>query len=102
MEIATLVLAALACVFSLLALLRRPPQSDLSGEDLEKVRQDLLAEIRQTRQELSGRVMAGMQAGANQTEQKLESIRTTMEIYAHLDMTQNRYVPRSVDDLKEF
>ena len=44
MEIATLVLAALACVFSLLALLRRPPQSDLSGEDLEKVRQDLLAE----------------------------------------------------------
>ena len=80
MEIATLVLAALACVFSLLALLRRPPQSDLSGEDLEKVRQDLLAEIRQTRQELSGRVMAGMQAGANQTEQKLESIRTTMEV----------------------
>ena len=80
MGIATLVLAALACVFSLLALLRRPPQSDLSGEDLEKVRQDLLAEIRQTRQELSGRVMAGMQAGANQTEQKLESIRTTMEV----------------------
>ena len=30
------------------------------------------------------------------------SIRTTMEIYAHLDMTQNRYVPRSMDDLKEF
>ena len=80
MEIATLILAALACIFSLLALLRRPPQSDLSGEDLEKVRQDLLAEIRQTRQELSGRVMAGMQAGANQTEQKLESIRTTMEV----------------------
>lgn len=80
MEVATLILAALACVFSLLALLRRPPQSDLSGEDLEKVRQDLLAEIRQTRQELSGRVLTGMQAGANQTEQKLESIRTTMEV----------------------
>ncbi len=30
------------------------------------------------------------------------SIRTTMEIYAHLDMTQNRYVPRSMDDLKDF
>lgn len=30
------------------------------------------------------------------------SIRTTMEIYAHLDMTQNRYIPRSIDDLKEF
>ena len=25
-----------------------------------------------------------------------------MEIYAHLDMTQNRYVQRSVEDLKEF
>lgn len=30
------------------------------------------------------------------------SIRTTMEIYAHLDMTQNRYVARSMDDLKDF
>lgn len=30
------------------------------------------------------------------------SIRTTMEIYAHLDMTQNRYVQRSIDDLKDF
>lgn len=30
------------------------------------------------------------------------SIRTTMEIYAHLDMTQNRYVQRSLEDLKEF
>ena len=30
------------------------------------------------------------------------SIRTTMEIYAHLDMTQNRYIPRSMEDLKEF
>lgn len=30
------------------------------------------------------------------------SIRTTMESYAHLDMTQNRYVQRSVEDLKEF
>lgn len=30
------------------------------------------------------------------------SIRTTMEIYAHLDMTQNRFIPRAVEDLKEF
>ena len=30
------------------------------------------------------------------------SIRTTMEIYAHLDMTQNRFVQRSMDDLKDF
>lgn len=30
------------------------------------------------------------------------SIRTTMEIYAHLDMTQNRFVQRSMEDLKEF
>jgi len=30
------------------------------------------------------------------------SIRTTMEIYAHLDMTQNRFVQRSIEDLKDF
>ena len=36
-------------------------------EDLEKVRQDLLAEIRQTRQELSGRVMA-RHAGGRQPD----------------------------------
>jgi integrase len=30
------------------------------------------------------------------------SIRTTMEIYAHLDMTQNRFVQRSLEDLKDF
>lgn len=30
------------------------------------------------------------------------SIRTTMEIYAHLDMAQNRYILRSMDDLKDF
>lgn len=30
------------------------------------------------------------------------SIRTTMEIYAHLDMTENRYIQRSVEDLKDF
>lgn len=78
MEIMTLVLAGLACVLSLANLLRRP--RGLSGEDLEKVRQDLLAEIRQTRQELSGSVAAGLQASNVQTEQKLESIRTTMEV----------------------
>ena len=78
MEIMTLLLAGLACVLSLANLLRRP--RGLSGEDLEKVRQDLLAEIRQTRQELSGSVAAGLQAINVQTEQKLESIRTTMEV----------------------
>lgn len=78
MEIVTLVLTGLACVLSLANLLRRP--RGLSGEDLEKVRQDLLAEIRQTRQELSGSVAAGLQASNVQTEQKLESIRTTMEV----------------------
>ena len=78
MEIVTLVLAGLACVLSLANLLRRP--RGLSGEDLEKVRQDLLAEIRQTRQELSGSVASGLQASNVQTEQKLESIRTTMEV----------------------
>lgn len=30
------------------------------------------------------------------------NIRTTMGVYAHLDMTENRYVPRSVEDLKDF
>lgn len=30
------------------------------------------------------------------------SLRTTMEIYAHLDMTQNRFVQRSMEDLKDF
>ncbi|WP_418666679.1 DNA recombination protein RmuC [Allofournierella sp.] len=79
MELATLILAALACLFGLLALLRRP-KNQLSGEDLEKVRQDLLAEIRQTRQELGGSVAAGLGANTVQTEQKLESIRTTMEV----------------------
>lgn len=79
MELATLLLAALACLFSLLAFLKRP-KAGLSGEDLEKVRQDLLAEIRQTRQELTGSVGAGLQANTVQTEQKLESIRTTMEV----------------------
>lgn len=30
------------------------------------------------------------------------STRTTMEIYAHLDMAQNRFVQRKTEDLKEF
>ncbi|MCM1235175.1 MAG: site-specific integrase [Ruminococcus flavefaciens] len=30
------------------------------------------------------------------------SIRTTMEIYAHLDMTENRYIQRTIEDLKDF
>lgn len=79
MEIITMALAALACLFGLLTFLKRPKQG-LSGEDLEKVRQDLLAEIRQTRQELAGNIAAGLQTGSSQTEQKLESIRNTMEV----------------------
>lgn len=79
MELVTLILAALACLLSILNLLKHPKQ-ELSGDDLEKVRQDLLAEIRQTRQELSGRLERGLQAGSSQTEQKLESIRNNMEV----------------------
>ena len=30
------------------------------------------------------------------------SVRTTMEIYTHLDMTENRYIAREIADLKEF
>ena len=48
MEIATLLLAALACVLSLASLLRRP-SGGLTGEGLDKVRQDLLAEVRLAR-----------------------------------------------------
>ena len=107
MEFAILLLAALACLFSLIGLLRRP-SSGLSGEDLEKVRQDLLTEIRGTRQELMGHLahtaQSGIQQAAQQqailqktlndqlrlmndqlgsnaarSEQKLENIRVTME-----------------------
>ena len=79
MQLATLIIAAAACLLSLINLFRRPSQG-LSGDDLEKVRQDLLAEIRQTRQELGTRLENGMQAGSLQTEQKLESIRNNMEV----------------------
>ena len=79
MELATLIFALLACLLGLAGLLKRP-KPGLSGEDLEKVRQDLLAEIRQTRQKLAGSVAAGLGANTVQTEQKLESIRTTMEV----------------------
>lgn len=30
------------------------------------------------------------------------SVRTTMEIYTHLDLVQNRYIPRTLNDLKDF
>lgn len=79
MDLIILILAALACLLSILNLLKRPKQ-ELSGDDLEKVRQDLLSEIRQTRQELSTRLERGLQAGSSQTEQKLESIRNNMEV----------------------
>ena len=63
MEIVTLLAAVLACVFSLAALLRGRDAGGLQGEDLEKVRQDLLAELRQTRKEL-----ADAQSRASQTQ----------------------------------
>lgn len=79
MEIVIIILLiVLICLVTAL-LLRKPPET-LSGDDLEKVRQDIMAEVRQTRQELSGSVASGLQASANQTEQKLESIRNNMEV----------------------
>ena len=63
MEIVTCIAALLACVCSLAALLRGRNTGGLQGEDLEKVRQDLLAELRQTRKEL-----ADAQSRAAQTQ----------------------------------
>ena len=71
MEIATLLLAALACVLSLASLLRRPA-GGLTGEDLEKVRQDLLAEVRLTRQELTGTLTQGASQQADVQRQAAE------------------------------
>lgn len=71
MEIATLFLAALACVLSLASLLRRP-SGGLTGEDLEKVRQDLLAEVRLTRQELTGTLTQGTAQQAEVQRQAAE------------------------------
>ena len=51
MELATLILALLAFLCSLAALLR--PYRGLNGEDLEQVRQDILAEVRHSRQEIA-------------------------------------------------
>lgn len=71
MEIATLLLAALACVLSLASLLRRP-SGGLTGEDLEKVRQDLLAEVRLTRQELTSTLTQGTAQQAEVQRQAAE------------------------------
>ena len=71
MEIATLLLAALACVLSLASLLHRP-SGGLTGEDLEKVRQDLLAEVRLTRQELTGTLTQGTAQQAEVQRQAAE------------------------------
>lgn len=107
MDIVILLLAAAACALNVLILLRRP-DGGLTGEDLEKVRQDMLSEVRLTRQELHqslaqmsqanaqylGQQQAALQKTLNdqlrlmnaqlsttsiQSEQKLENIRTTME-----------------------
>ena len=107
MDIVILLLAAAACALNGLILLRRP-DGGLTGEDLEKVRQDMLSVVRLTRQELHqslaqmsqanaqylGQQQAALQKTLNdqlrlmnaqlsttsiQSEQKLENIRTTME-----------------------
>lgn len=126
MELITLLLAALACIFSLIGLLRRS-SCGLKGEDLEKVRQDLLSEIRLTRQELGGAVTQSVQAGAQasaqqqaalqrtlsdqlgmmngqlnatavQNEQKLENIRIAMETRLGRMQTENT---RQLDEMRQ-
>lgn len=126
MDIITLLLAALACILGLVNLIRRP-SSDLTGEDLEKVRQDLLNEMRLTRQELSVSVAQTAQTSAQysaqqqnslqkalndqlrlmnsqlsatalQNEQKLENIRTTMESRLGAMQTENT---RQLDEMRQ-
>ena len=64
MEIATLLLALLAFLCSLASLLRR--REGLTGEDLEQVRQDLLAEVRSARQELNTAFSQNLAAASQQ------------------------------------
>lgn len=126
MDIITLLLAALACILGLVNLIRRP-SSGLTGEDLEKVRQDLLNEMRLTRQELSVSVAQTAQTSAQysaqqqnslqkalndqlrlmnsqlsatalQNEQKLENIRTTMESRLGAMQTENT---RQLDEMRQ-
>lgn len=126
MDLAILLLAALACILSLINLLRRPA-GGLRGEDLEKVRQDLLAEIRLTRQELGNAMNQSVQAGAQasaqqqaalqrtladqlrlmngqlnatavQNEQKLENIRIAMETRLGRMQTENT---RQLDEMRQ-
>ncbi len=126
MDLAILLLAALACILSLINLLRRPA-GGLRGEDLEKVRQDLLAEIRLTRQELGNAMNQSVQAGARasaqqqaalqrtladqlrlmngqlnatavQNEQKLENIRIAMETRLGRMQTENT---RQLDEMRQ-
>ena len=52
LQLACMILAALAAVFAMAAWISSRRQN-ISGDDLEKVRQDLLAEIRATRRELA-------------------------------------------------
>lgn len=126
MELVTLLLAALACTLSLINLFRRS-SGGLRGEDLEKVRQDLLSEIRLTRQELGRSMVQNAQAGAQasaqqqsalqhtltdqlrmmngqlnatavQNEQKLENIRIAMETRLGRMQTENT---RQLDEMRQ-
>ncbi len=68
MELVTLIAAVAACLASLicLAVLWHGRAETMRGEDLEKVRQDLLAELRATRQELTAALSQSAQAAARQ------------------------------------
>ena len=79
-----MLLAALACVLSLASLLRRP-SGGLTGEDLEKVRQDLLAEVRLTRQELTGTLTQGTAQQAEVQRQAMQQLAAQQK--ATLDST---------------
>ena len=80
MDLAILIFAALSFLCSLAALLRSGASS-LKGEDLEKVRQDLLAELRQTRQETAA---SSAQAIQQQTQAALAQDTHLREGLQHL------------------
>ena len=76
MELATLILAAAACVLGIINLFRRP--SELTGDDLEKVRQDMMSEVRLTRQELTNALAQATQTNAQYTAQQQTALQKTL------------------------
>ena len=76
MELATLILAAVACVLGIINLFRRP--SELTGDDLEKVRQDMMSEVRLTRQELTNALAQATQTNAQYTAQQQTALQKTL------------------------